>query len=204
MTNAHDQAGFSRGINAEQGAEEFRSNGKEQGVAPSGGNKFFQQIRRWQLQPFRGVYAAANGAEEWPLEVNAQDFRAGVSRLVLQRDVAGNALGALADVLRTGRDRSCDIRGGAVSGDGFGDGPERVFGAFHDVAATGAVDMDVQKAGSRNLVGGADLARTSGQGDAAARSDGLDDAVANQDSGIAKFRRGSEGAANVEKSRGHG
>jgi len=45
------------------------------------------------------------GAEEWSFEVDAEGFRAGISRLVLQRDVTGDALGAPADFLRVGRDR---------------------------------------------------------------------------------------------------
>src|SRR5208337_3684241 len=100
---------------------------------------------------------AAKGAEEWPFEVDAKDFRAGMHRLVLQRDVTRDALGAPADVLGAGRDGCRNIRGGAVGGNGSGDSLERVFSAFHDIVAAGA----------------------------------------------AEFRRGSEGAANMEKSRGH-
>jgi len=66
VTHPHDQPGFSGGINAEQGAKKFRRDGEDQGVAAGRGNKPFQQIRRWQLQPFRGLNAAANGAENGP------------------------------------------------------------------------------------------------------------------------------------------
>jgi len=88
----NDQAGFSRGINARSGPEHFRGDRQNSGISRGGFEEAAQRLRRRQLNPFGGMNSAALFADEGPLEMDSQDIRAGVIRIVLSRDVPGDSL----------------------------------------------------------------------------------------------------------------
>jgi hypothetical protein len=68
----------------------------------------------------------------------------------------------------------------------------------------GAVDVDVNEARDRGLASSGDFRGPGRQGHILARTYGFDYAFANQDSGVAYFRAGSECARDVQQNGGHG
>src|SRR6266576_1835052 len=78
MPHRNDQAGFSRRIDARSGAEQFRCNRQNPGIPRGGLEEAAECFRRRQLNPFSGMNSAALLADEGPLEMDPQDFRAGI------------------------------------------------------------------------------------------------------------------------------
>ncbi len=108
MPHRDDQAGFSRGINARSGPEHFRRNRQNSGISRGGLEEAAERLRRRQLNPFGWMNSAALFADERPLEMDSQDFRAGFIRFVLMGDVPGDSLSGTQSFVRTRRYRGGD------------------------------------------------------------------------------------------------
>src|SRR5277367_3270941 len=99
------------------------------------------------------MHAAARLADEWSLEVNADEFSRELAvllrlfQLLVAANVARNAFEAVAGLLDCRGDGGGDERRGAVARDRGGNAVECAGGAFHHVVAAGAVDVYVYKSG---------------------------------------------------------
>src|SRR5262249_49762324 len=78
---------------------------------------------------------------------------------------------------------------------GTGDYIQRVFGCFHHIVPTRAVDVDVYEAGRGGQRGGVVLPRRGRNAQGVARADCRNFAVFDQDYGVGNFFVRSEGAA---------
>src|SRR6266481_7774339 len=103
MPHGNDQTGFSRGIDARSGAKQFRRNRQNSGIPRGGLEEAAERFRRRQLNPFSWMYSATLLADEGPLEMDPQDFRARFVRFVLLRDVPGDSLDAAQARVRAAR-----------------------------------------------------------------------------------------------------
>src|SRR6266853_3135830 len=92
-------------------------------------------------------------ADEWSLEMNSKDFRAGFLRFVLLGDVPGDSLDCAQSLIGAGRYRGGDQRRGAVLRDFAGDRSQRGASSLHNVVPAGPVDVHVDEAGNGGLVG---------------------------------------------------
>ena len=187
MPHRNDQAGFSRRIDARSGTEQFRCNRQNPGIPRGGLEEAAECFRRRQLNPFSGMNSSALLADEGPLEMDPQDFRAGFVRFVLLPDVPGDSLDGAQSLVRTGRYGGGEKGGGAIFRDLVSDGPQGGASSFHHVVATGSVDVHIDKTRDGRLVRGANFLGPRGQGHPRARPDGLNGIFANQDARVVNF-----------------
>ncbi len=178
VSDGDDEAGPARRVNARHRAQEFRGQCQNLSVALSGFDEFIEQFGGREFQEFRRMHAAADGIDKRPFEMNAEDFGAAIFRAMLARNVAGDAFHAFADGFGAGGNSSGNERSCAVCSKHAGHRPQRVFGGFHDVMTASAVNVHIEETGGGDFVRSDDFLCASGQGDRAARPDGLDDTVA--------------------------
>ncbi len=148
--------------------------------------------------------AAALFADEWPLEMDPQDFCAGFLRFVLLGDVTRNSFDRAEGLIRAGRYCGGYERRGAILRDFAGDGAQRGTGSFHDIVTAGPVDMQIDEAGNGGLVGCENFLGPCRQGHARPRSDGFDEIFANQDPRVVDFSRRRQGPASMNENGWHG
>jgi len=98
-------------------------------------------------ESIRGMKRRGAVADEWPLEMDTQDFRAGFLRFVLLGHVSGDSFDGTESLFRAGRYRGGDQRCGAVLRDFAGDGAQRRAGSLHDIVARRPMDMQIDEAG---------------------------------------------------------
>src|SRR5215475_2327742 len=150
------------------------------------------------------MHAAPFFAQERPLKMHAEDFRAKIAVFELRWNVFGNSLDGAKRVVGGGSDGGCDDRGCAVLSHALRDYAQRLWRAFHDVAPTGAVDVDVNESRNGRGIRRANFYSASRKLKLVALANALDFAVANQDCGVVNFESRSDCLADVEESGCHG
>ena len=203
VADGNDHAEAARGVNTRHSTEKFGSDGEDAGVAGCGVEELLEEIGGGRLEKFGAVDTTSLFAEEGAFEVKAENFGARVRRFVLRRDVARDAFDGAQSVIGRRGNGGGEEGSGAELGDFSGDGGEGFVVAFHNVAAAGAVDVDVDETGDGGGIFGADFLCAGRKSDAGAIADGFNCAVADENAGGGNFSFGSDGFADVEKSSGH-
>src|SRR5260370_5136333 len=147
--------------------------------------------------------AAALFADEGPLEMDPEDFRAGFLRFVLLGHVSGDSFDGTESLFCAGCYRGGDQRCGAVLRDFPGDGAQRRASSLHDIVAAGPVDMQIDEAGNGGLVGCENFLGPCWQGHARPRPDSLDGIFANQDPRLVDFSPRRQGTASMNENEWH-
>src|SRR6266404_8029342 len=143
--------------------------------------------------------AAALLADEGSFKMNPEDFSAGFLRFALLRDVRRDSLDGTKGLVDAGGDRGGHQGGGAELRDFAGDRSQCFRAALHDVAAAGAVNVNINETGDGGLFGSADFLRSRGQAHPRAGPDRFDHALANHDPSIVDFSYRRERAAGVDQ-----
>src|SRR5256885_6802057 len=99
--------------------------------------------------------------EKWTLIVNPQDFCSWFVGLELMTDVSRDAFDAPAGIIRRGGDCGRHERGRTVSRNRARHRGQSLVGPFHNIVATGAVDVHVDESWHGGFVGCFDFLRSS-------------------------------------------
>jgi hypothetical protein len=87
--------------------------------------------------------------------------------------------------------------------DGPGNRAKSFRVSFHDVVPAGAMDVHIHETRHSGLAGRTKLLRARGQTHRGSRANCFNDSVSQQDTRIRNFRERSNGAPDVQQSRGH-